>query len=82
VVRGHVTSVTSRVVRRVSARLGVVHAESDRRRDDAGSEPRAGERYKNPLGVGTVLHVTQWTCDRDEPALVNSTKVSTTATMQ
>jgi len=66
----------------VSARLGVVHAESDRRRDDAGSEPRAGERYENPLGVGTVLHVTQWTCDRDEPALVNSTKVSTTATMQ
>jgi len=41
-----------------SPRLGVVHAESDRRRDDTGGKPRPDQCYKNPLGVGSVLDVT------------------------
>ena len=64
-------------VRRAPARLRVVHAERDRRRDDGGGEPRPGQRDKYPPRVGTVLHVAQRSCDGDETARVDSTNVQT-----
>jgi len=45
-------------VRRVAARLRVVHAERDRRRDDPRGDPRTCQRDAHAPGIGSVLDVT------------------------
>ena len=53
-------------MRRPLTQLGVVHAERDRRRDDAGGEPGGGQGDEHALRVGPMLHVPQRSCDGDE----------------